>query len=155
MSAGFSTSLRRDPRDLRGLLERIEAQLRERLEEAVDFFCLDLMVQLRRHHGRPLPTEESRRDREEFKHLVREFLEFLKSGFLARLAEADAEKLRQLEIAAKDEGWNRLIVIQTHLARSLPDYWQRFDEIKTEFARARLATAPPEPAERGRGDELT
>lgn len=141
MSAPLS-SLRRDPEDPRGLLERIEAQLKERLEEAVDFFCLDLMVQLRRRHGRPLPTEKNRGDRAEFEALAQEFLEFLTRAFLSRLAAADAEKLRRVEAAAQK---SRLIAIQTHLARSLPDYWQRFEEIRADFSRARLADAPPEP----------
>jgi len=122
------------------LLERIEAQLRERLEEAVDFFCLDLMVELRRRHGRPLPTEKSRRDRAEFEALAREFLEFLTRALLSRLADAELEELRRVEAAAGDR---RLIAIQTHLAGSLPDYWQRLEEIKTEFSRARFAGARP------------
>ena len=146
MSAPLS-SLRRDPRDPRGLLERIEAQLKERLEEAVDFFCLDLMVELRRRHGHPLPTEKSQEDRVEFEALSREFLEFLKQVFLSRLGGHDAEKLRQVEAAANE---NRLIAIQTHLARSLPDYWQRFEEIKNDFSQARRAAAPPEPGSRAR-----
>ena len=146
MSSPLS-SLRRDPRDSRGLMERIEAQLKERLEEAVDFFCLDLMVDLRRRHGRPLPTEESRDDRAEFEALAREFLEFLRRAFLSRLGGRDTEKLRQVEAAAKE---SRLIVIQIHLARSLPDYWQRFEETKNDFSRARRAAAPPEPDSRAR-----
>ena len=141
MSSPLS-SLRRDPRDPRGLLERIEAQLKERLEEAVDFFCLDLMVELRRRHGRPLPTEKSREDRAEFEALALEFLEFLTRELLSRLEDADLEKLRQVEAAAKE---NRFIVIQIHLARSLPDYWQRFEETRNDFSRGRLAAAPPEP----------
>ena len=146
MSAPLS-SLRRDPRDPRGLVERIEAQLQERLEEAVDFSCLDLMVELRRRHGQPLPTEESRGDRAEFEALAREFLEFLTQALLSRLEDADLEKLRRVEAAAKE---NRLIVIQTQLARSLPDYWQRFEEINVDFLRARLAAAPPEPESQAR-----
>ncbi len=141
MSAPLS-SLRRDSRDSRGLLERIEAQLRERLEEAVDFSSLDLMVELRRRHGGPLPTEKSRRDRAEFEALAREFLEFLTRAFLSRLDGREAEKLRQVEATTKE---NRPIAIQTYLARSLPDYWQRFEEISADFSRERLAAAPPEP----------
>ncbi len=146
MSSPLS-SLRRDPRDPRGLLERIEAQLKERLEEAVDFLCLDLLVELRRRHGRPLPTEKSRGDRAEFEALAREFLEFLTRALLSRLEDAELEKLRQVEATAKE---NRLVVIQTHLARRLPDYWQRFEEIKNDFSRGRLAAAPPEPDGRAR-----
>lgn len=143
MSTPFPTSLRRNPGDPRGLLERIEAQMRERLEETVDFFCLDLLVQLRRHNDRPLPTEESQQDRAEFQRLVGEFLEYLREAFVNRLSATEAERLRQLEASTKSEA--RLIAIQSHLARSLPDYWQTFEEIKSAFTQERLAAPEPKP----------
>ena len=43
-SSFFGTSLRRDPNQPADLNARIEAQLRERLEEAVDFVCLEALV---------------------------------------------------------------------------------------------------------------
>jgi hypothetical protein len=144
MSTPFPTSLRRNPGDPRGLQERIEAQMRERLEETVDFFCLDLLVQLRRRYNRPLPREDSQQDRAQFHELVSAFLEYLWEAFVNRLSATEAERLRQLEASAKSEA--RLIAIQSHLARSLPDYWQTFEEIKTAFTQERLAAPEPKPS---------
>lgn len=145
MSNPFSTSLRRNPEDPRGLLERIEAQLRERLEEAVDFFCLDLLVKLRRAYNRPLP-EKGEKDRQEFQQLVQEFLAFLREGFLARLGEEEVALLRSVEEEASGNPGQRLVAVQVHLARALPDYWQAFDEFTTRFTQERLAAPPSKPA---------
>ena len=46
--SSFSTSLRRDSGQPRDLVARVEAELRERIEEAVDFACLDALVERRR-----------------------------------------------------------------------------------------------------------
>src|SRR5207253_2797093 len=61
----FSTSLRRDPGQPRDLAARIEAELRERIEEAVDLACLDALVKWRRARGLPAPAADSVRDRAE------------------------------------------------------------------------------------------
>ena len=143
MSDPFPTSLRRNPDDPRGLLERIDAQLQERLEEAVDFFCLDLLVKVRQAGSRPSPEEKSEQDRREFHELVGEFLAFLRKGFLARLGEEEALRLRSVEGAAR--GNQRLVAGQVHLAKALPDYWQAFDEFTARFTREHLAAATPEP----------
>ena len=45
--------------DTRGLLERIEAQLRERIEEAIEMAALKLMVDTRAQTGRPAPESTS------------------------------------------------------------------------------------------------
>ena len=45
--------------DPRGLVERIEAQLRERIAEAVEMAGLTLMVDLRQRQGRPARHEDS------------------------------------------------------------------------------------------------
>jgi hypothetical protein len=42
--------------DARGLVERIEAHLRERIEEAAEMAALKLMVDLRAESGRPAPS---------------------------------------------------------------------------------------------------
>ena len=77
MDSPFLTSLRRDASDPRSLLERIDAQLKERIEEACEFFCLDLLVQLRDAHGRPAPQPDNPTDRNEFKQLDLEKLKDL------------------------------------------------------------------------------
>src|SRR5947209_2429307 len=48
--------LRHGTNDPRGLLERIEAQLGERIEEAVEMTALELLVELRKRHQRPAPA---------------------------------------------------------------------------------------------------
>lgn len=144
MSSPFGTSLRRDPTDPRGLLERIDAQLRERLEEAVDLACLDLMVQLRRQRGQEPPAEQNEKDRQEFRGLVRECLVYLRAAYWNELSEAERAQVAQAEAAAGSEEVQRLVAAQVVLAKRRPDYWQRFDAFQAAFARERLA-APPRP----------
>lgn len=127
----LSTSLRRDPDDPRGLLERIDAQVRERVEEALDFFVLDLLVHLRRAQGRAAPAEGNARDRREFEGLARAFL-------LALEAECGAGA-SPTPTAAPDLG--ALVGRQVGYAKALPDYWQRFDRVKERFRAARLEAA--------------
>lgn len=145
MSTPFDTSLRRDPDDPRGLVERIEALVRERIEEAVEFVCMDLLVQLRRAHGRPAPAANSASDREEFQGLVRDLLRHLRQAYVEGLGPEDLRKVSQAEDAQGRDEVPRLLAGQTALARLLPDYWHRFDALKTAFARARLSAPPPRP----------
>jgi len=147
MSPPFPASLRRNPDDPRGLLERIDAQLRERLEEAVEFFCLDLLVKVRRAGNRSLPEEKSARDRREFEQLVGEFLAFLRSGFLERLDKEEAARLRSIEREATGNPAQRLVAFQVQLAKALPEYWQVFDEYTARFTRQRLPDSAPEPGQ--------
>jgi hypothetical protein len=144
MTNPFGTSLRRDPADPRGLRDRIEAVLLERLEEAVDTACLELLVEARRARNLPPPVADSAEDRAEFERLVRMFLRRLTASITAGLG---VEERRHLAPGARDEG-SRLLAIQVSLARLLPDYWQRFEAVKNEFAAEQ--TRPP----RGRGGLL-
>ena len=73
-SSFFGTSLRRDPNQPADLNARIEAQLRERLEDAVDFVCLEALVKRRQALSRPAPAADNTRDREEFTQSVHTFL---------------------------------------------------------------------------------
>jgi hypothetical protein len=107
------------PRDL---LSLIDAELRDRLEEAVDHACLDAMVSARHALGAPLPVADDVRDREEFTATVRALLERLRDEI-----PADAN-----EVAQGDEEW-RLLAVQLGRAKALPDYWQRFDVIRQRF----------------------
>lgn len=143
MSSPFGTSLRRNPEDSRGLLERIDAQVRERLEEAAEMMCLDLMVQLRRHQGRPLPEQKSDKDRQEFRALVRELLLYLREQFWDGLAEAERQQAREAEALAGSEEVARLLALQASLARRLPDYWQRLEGSRVAFAEQRLQALSP------------
>jgi hypothetical protein len=107
------------PRDL---LSLIEAELRERLEEAIDHACLDAIVTARRAAGARLPIADDARDREEFTATVRALLVRLRDEIPADASEA----------AEGDEEW-RLLAVQIGRAKALPDYWQRFDAVRQRF----------------------
>lgn len=150
MSNPFGTSLRRDPGDPRGLLDRIDAAVRERIEEAVEFGCMELLVQLRRARGRPAPEATSATDRKEFESLVRELLLHLRGALLEGLPAEHAEKLAQTEAAQGQDQVPRLLAGQAALARGLPDYWERFEALTRAFVQTRLGA----PAARGLLDHL-
>lgn len=150
MSTPFDTSLRRDPGDPRGLSERIEALVRERIEEAVEFVCMDLLVQLRRAHGRPAPEAGNAGDRQEFQGLVRELLLHLRAGCLEGLSGEDLDRLSRAEDAHGPQEIPRLVAGQAVLARALPDYWQRFETLRDAFTRARRGAPPSRPGFLGR-----
>jgi len=145
-----STSLRRDPDDPRGLGERIEAVVTERLEEAVEFVCMDLLVQLRRAQGRPAPVTKSASDRQEFQGLVREWLLHLRGALLDGLPPEEVQKVSQAEEARGREEIPRLLAGQVALARALPDYWQRFETLRAAFIETRLSAPPASPGFLGR-----
>ena len=132
-SSFFGTSLRRDPNQPADLNARIEAQLRERLEEAVDFVCLEALVKRRRALSLPAPSADSTRDREEFTQSVHAFLAELRSAIVPTLNEQQREKAAAAERAPGDET-QRLLSVHVVLARELPDYWQRFESARTVYA---------------------
>jgi hypothetical protein len=153
----FSTSLRRDPGQSRDLRSRIDAQLVERLEEAVDFVCLDALVESRRAHHLPDPVADSAGDRAEFEDGVRAFLERLERSLLPALT---AEQRRHVPGPGKDRTERDRLSIQVALAKALPDYWQRFDEIRAAYTAGAIAAPPSDragstapPAEPGSGGE--
>ena len=132
----FPTSLRRNPDDPRPLIERIQAQLGERIEEAADIAEL---------HLRAL-----------------ELLAGVAAAFRVELAGESRSALAAAERTATDER-ARLLAAQVHLARTLPDYWQRFEAHRAAYCQARLSapTAPRSwiqrilggPGRRGAGQE--
>jgi hypothetical protein len=125
----------RDPDRSHDLNTRIDLEVRERLEEAIDFVCLEALVQRRRAHGLPAPEADNRRDRAEYEADVIVFLRLLSRDVPAGLDDA----ARGSVPAARDERdeQSRLLADQVRLARRLPDYWQRF-----EIARARYLAEP-------------
>ena len=130
--------------DPRGLVERIEAQLRERITEAADMAGLKLMVDLRQRHGRPAPETSSDADRREFEQIVSSLLTHLRNAFLDELA---AEQRGEFERAedAQSKPTDKLLAGQVFLARRLPDYWQRFEAHVAGYEKARL-DAPGSPS---------
>lgn len=102
---------------------RIEHEIRERLEEAIDFVCLEALVNARRASGGPAPAADSAADRAEYQAHVGTFLRLL----TAELHTRDAPRG---ETAGDDA---QLLARQVALARTLPDYWQRFENISARY----------------------
>jgi hypothetical protein len=103
---------------------RIAHEIRERLEEAVDFVCLDALVRARQARGLPAPAADSAADRAEYTRHV-----------LALLRRLDAEvppPSAMGRVGGRDEQ-ERLLARQVACARALPDYWQRFEAISERF----------------------
>jgi hypothetical protein len=123
--------------DPRGLIERIEAQLRERIEEAVDMAGLALMVDLRRRHGHPAPDTSNEADRKEFEQIAVDLLSHVRDALLAELRPEQRDEMERAE-ACRQEPRERLFAGQVFLARRSPDYWQRFEVHRATFAKMRL-----------------
>ncbi len=136
-----TTGLRHAKDDPRGLIERIDAQLAERIEEAVEMAALHLLVELRKRHNHPAPETDSHADREEFQALAADLL-----GYLGRAFEAGLSSERRPDfVRARAEGADpraRELRGQIFLARQLPDYWQRLETHRAAHAELQLA-APP------------
>jgi hypothetical protein len=127
-------------RNAGGLLARIEAGLKERLEEAVDAACLDAIVRSRQACAEPAPAAESASDREEYHASFRAFLERLRADVGQRVTD---EVRRVMDSAAERAGAEpiaRLMAIQVVLARQLPDYWQRFEATRALYTDAYIAS---------------
>ena len=129
--------------DPRSLVERITAQLRERIQEAIEMAGLELMVERRRHHGRPAPETSSATDRAEFEDTARGLLSHLRATFHAELSADDRAALERAEAAAEET--QAALDGQVWLARRLPDYWQRFDAHRADYVRARIDPPPSRP----------
>jgi len=147
VSRPFGTSLRRDPGDPRGLRARIEAVLLERLEQAVDAACLELLVEARRARNLPPPVADDVEDRAEFDRLVGAFLGRLEASMRVGLGDEEGGRLAS---AAAGAGTARLLADQASLATRLPDYWQRFETVKSEFAAEQKGLPPDRGGRRGR-----
>lgn len=142
MSVGpFGGAFRHQHGDPRGLRERIQAQLRERIEEAVEMAAIRLLVELRQRQGRPAPETSREADRRQFEQIARELLEHLDRAFSAGLDPELARALTQAQ-TAEAEARERLLTGQVFLARRLSDYWQRFEAYDAGFREARLAPPP-------------
>ena len=137
-----TTGLRHGTDDPRGLIERIDAQLAERIEEAVEMAALHLLVELRKRHNRPAPETDSRADREEFQALAEDLFAYLGRAFEADLA---AERRSDLEGARAEGAYPRARELrgEVFLARLLPDYWQRLETHRAAHTEAHLAAPPP------------
>ena len=127
----FSTSLRRDAGQARDLKSRIDAQLVERLEEAVDFVCLDALVESRRAHHLADPVADNAEDRAEFETGVRAFLDHLERSLLPALT---PEQRRHVPSPAATRSERDRLSIQVALAKALRRAGFRFVGPTTVYA---------------------
>jgi hypothetical protein len=139
--ARFGGAFPHEHGDPRTLAERIEAQLRERIQEAVELAGLELMVERRRRHGRPAPEPTSDADRREFEATAHDVLDHLRAAFCAVLTAEQRLELDRVEAAAAAS--TRLLAGQALLARRLPDYWQQFEGYRARYAEAALGVPSP------------
>ena len=121
----------RDPDRSHDLSTRIELEVRERLEEAVDYVCLEALVQSRRTHGLPAPAADNTADRREYTEHVHAFLTQLERDLTTGLDAEQRGRLPATPAGADEE--TRLMSVQVALARMLPDYWQRFDAARARY----------------------
>jgi hypothetical protein len=124
----------RDPRG-GNLATRIENGIRERIEEALDAACLDTLARLRQARQLPPPRADSAQDRAEYQSEVRQLLERLD----AQLADV-VQGVGPGTGPGEADPLARLMTAQIALARTLPDYWQRFDAVRLEYAAERVAS---------------
>lgn len=130
-----------DPRRLR---ERIDAQLQERIEEAVEMAALELLVELRKKQGHRAPEEDNVEDREAWRTLADDVLAALRETLAASLPAEEQAAMTRAETRGADAR-ARALAGQVALARQLPDYWQRFDGHREAYLARRLSDPPPAP----------
>lgn len=111
------------------LAARIDAELRARIEDAVDYACLDAMVKAREARGAPAPVADDPGDRAEYGERVGVFLERLRVVLVA-LLDADARTRLASVVGSRATDVSAALGAQVALAKELPDYWQRFDEAR-------------------------
>jgi len=143
----------RHPDRTHDLSTRIEMEVRERLEEAVDFVCLEALVQERRQRGLPPPAADNNADRRDYQANVSAFLTLLEHELTTDLTADERERLGAATAAPRD-GETRLVTTQVALARLLPDYWQRFDAVRARYldrAASERGTASDDSRREGRG----
>ena len=143
----------RHPDRTHDLTTRIDMEVRERLEEAVDFVCLEALVQERRRRGLPPPAADNTTDRRDYLATVNAFLTLLQRELTAELTSDQRERLGAATAGPRD-GEARLITVQVALARLLPDYWQRFDTVRARYldgAGIERGAAGDESGREGRG----
>ena len=138
----------RHPDRTHDLSTRIDMEVRERLEEAVDFVCLEALVQTRRRRGLPPPAADNNADRRDYLANVSAFLTQLERDLTENLTADQRARLSAVTAGAPD-GETKLVTTQVALARLLPDYWQRFDAVRTRY----LDDAASQPERGGAGDE--
>jgi hypothetical protein len=123
------------PGQPRDLLTLVDQEVRERIEEAVDYVSLEVLVERRRRRGLPGPAADSASDRQEFDAGVRAFLERLRADITPALAPERRRKAEEGAARAGDDPLTGLVGLQVVLAKELPDYWPRFEAVRQAYTR--------------------
>ena len=111
---------------------RIEMEVRERLEEAVDYVCLEALVRARRAAGLPPPAADNAADKRAYTDNVLNLLRRLHRELAPDLTADQQRKVTEAASGAGDES-ARLVGAQVVLARLLPDYWARFEAFSARY----------------------
>jgi len=133
----------RHPDRSHDLVARIEYEVRERVEEAVDYVCLEALVRDRQARGLAPPAADSVDDRRAYTDNVLAFLRLLRRELTGALS-PDAQRTAAAEAAGNEQAG--LIALQVAMARTLPDYWQRFAAVSDDYLAGRLPRSPETPA---------
>ena len=108
---------------------RIDAELRARIEDAVDYACLNAMVRSRAARGARPPAADDPRDRAEYVERVTAFLEELRVALARRLDAESRTRLAPL-VSGPTPDVSAGLDAQVALAKTMPDYWQAFLEVR-------------------------
>lgn len=135
----------RHPDRSHDLVARIEYEVRERVEEAVDYVCLDALVRERRARGLAPPAADSADDRRAYTDKVVAFLRLLRRELTGALSVEAQRKAAAVAEAPGDEQAG-LLAVQVVLARTLPDYWQRFETVSSDYLAGLHAEERPTPS---------
>ena len=146
----FNTALRRGSGEPRDLIARVDAEVRDRIGEAVDFVCLESMVQSRHARALPAPAPDSTRDRAEFEASVEAFLGRLGQEISSALGPEQRQSLEAAVGRASGDRLARLLAAQVALAKLLPDYWQHFESVRAAYAAEAGEPAPTSGRDRPR-----
>jgi hypothetical protein len=128
------------------LAARIDAELRARIEDAVDYACLDAMVKARDASGAPAPVADDPADRDEYNRRVAALLERIRVALVSGLSPEQRARLGPAASLPDHHDVRAALDAQVALAKELPDYWQRFDEL-------RRAPGVPDDASASGGDK--
>ena len=124
-------------------MARVDAEVRDRIGEAVDFVCLETMVRSRQVGGLPAPAPDSAPDRAEFEASVEAFLTRLGDEIPSALGAEQRQAFDTVRGHAAGDRLGQLLAAQVALAKLLPDYWQRFEEVRIAYAADRSGPRPP------------
>ena len=135
----------RHPDRSHDLVARIEYEVRERLEEAVDYVCLEALVRERRARGLAPPAADSADDRRAYTEEVMALLRLLRRELTGALG-VEAQRKAEAAGAAPGDEQAGQIAVQVLMARTLPDYWQRFEAVSADYLAGRRAEGRPMPS---------